>query len=669
MKRLLILIICLWGSHSWADTLKVRSGEHSDFTRLVIDLVGDIDWSIVKEGAKTHVRISDAATRFDTTSVFSRISRSRIVNLSSAGNTLTINTACDCKVRDHLVGSSMLVLDFTSEAADPRPTQKSLPAELPLNVPTTQQITTLHPKVPLENAQTLPPISPDVSSAQQRLLRQLTGAAAHGLVEVRKSSDTMAPLPPNLLDPDPIGANQLITTTSIEESLRLITTYERGPEVSDPCKFAHEVDPTFWANNRSFTEGVAAYRDILNANEFIEDPQDTLSLAKHYLHFGLSIEAIQLLSRLPRDQSVELLQDLAALFMNTSPNQRSTLTRFHTCPGPAGIWAYLTSVDEGALRALDPQPLQSAFLQLPDDLKVLIGPPLIDRLRSLGQTSAAETVSRINFRTFAGAATLDVSANKNAGLIASIEQFAQKDTPSDIMETVKARFPSSAEEGRDEIQSLAQSELLQSYVYELGKNDGGGKLQHAELLALAKTDQFGDAFTLLEKMSSEGMATTAMRRTLEAELISNSDDITFLTVVSNQTSRGHLMSAHNAQSAADRLIALGFADLATRVAESDKSANLPSVRRQNRARVLADDQDFQGALAELMGLETPEALELRAAVLQEMSINSDIRQSVAVEPEQQNSSSKPLEEGRDLLAQSQQDRQKIFEELKQLETQ
>ncbi|CUH79696.1 hypothetical protein [Tropicibacter naphthalenivorans] len=122
MKRLFVaLFVLVWPSSLVAQSIAVRSGDHADFTRLVVDLPDGSDWSIsdADAGRTKVLRLSRPGLSFDIGDVFSRISRDRIVDLDSPPqrSELRIELGCACEINAYSFKDKMLVLDVQNGPA------------------------------------------------------------------------------------------------------------------------------------------------------------------------------------------------------------------------------------------------------------------------------------------------------------------------------------------------------------------------------------------------------------------------------------------------------------------------------------------------------------------------------------------------------------------------
>lgn len=103
-----------------AEALRVRSGEHNGFTRLVIDGATRHGWTIGRLSDGYELRLGQKGTTYDTSHVFAMITRKRIADLVPAEPAaLHVVLGCDCHAKAFATGSGALVIDIADGAAPP----------------------------------------------------------------------------------------------------------------------------------------------------------------------------------------------------------------------------------------------------------------------------------------------------------------------------------------------------------------------------------------------------------------------------------------------------------------------------------------------------------------------------------------------------------------------
>ena len=119
-----------------AQTIVTRSGEHEDFTRLVMRLPEGVEWSLTQNENVATVNVGSPTAVFNTQSVFDLIPRTRIQSVSQngPGQPLRIDLGCECSVDYYQQSDGYLVVDVR----DGRPLALAAPADrssLPLTFP------------------------------------------------------------------------------------------------------------------------------------------------------------------------------------------------------------------------------------------------------------------------------------------------------------------------------------------------------------------------------------------------------------------------------------------------------------------------------------------------------------------------------------------------------
>ncbi|PCJ05775.1 MAG: hypothetical protein COB16_14920 [Rhodobacteraceae bacterium] len=97
-----------------AETIIARSGEHDGFSRLVMRLPDNANWSLTQSGMTATLQVDSPAAVFDTSQVFNLIPRTRLQSLqqSGAGEPLRIMLGCDCELKSYVQKDGYLVIDI-----------------------------------------------------------------------------------------------------------------------------------------------------------------------------------------------------------------------------------------------------------------------------------------------------------------------------------------------------------------------------------------------------------------------------------------------------------------------------------------------------------------------------------------------------------------------------
>ena len=104
---------------AFAETLRLRSGEHDGFTRLVVDLGTGSGWELGRTETGYELRLARDDVDFDISDVYRLIRRDRLGSVTDGGapGRLALSVPCDCHATAFVTGSGALVIDIADGAA------------------------------------------------------------------------------------------------------------------------------------------------------------------------------------------------------------------------------------------------------------------------------------------------------------------------------------------------------------------------------------------------------------------------------------------------------------------------------------------------------------------------------------------------------------------------
>ncbi|MFN7052564.1 MAG: hypothetical protein ACK4NH_10645, partial [Gemmobacter sp.] len=114
MIRLPILLAFLASSlPALAETARVSSGEHTDFSRLVITLEAPSDWHFGRTADGYALSFQREGISFDTAAVFARIPKTRIgaVRQDPDASRLHVSAQCECHATAFEFRPGIIVVD------------------------------------------------------------------------------------------------------------------------------------------------------------------------------------------------------------------------------------------------------------------------------------------------------------------------------------------------------------------------------------------------------------------------------------------------------------------------------------------------------------------------------------------------------------------------------
>lgn len=545
-----MLVSALGQGKALAETVRVRSGEHSDFSRLVLTLPDAPEWRFtpVEGGYRLAVQAPDLS--FDLSGVFGLIPRLRISDIGVDPQTGDLLIQVAEGSRATLVESrpGLLVIDVTAQENAAGPARPGPGAALAL------------PARPRRGAEPWF-TNPDLSEAKTRLIEQMGRAASQGLVELE--------LPPPFakLPRDGFSAPSALSPRAWH-ALKAHTVFDGDGDgaFADADAFCPPdavLDIAAWGDDRPVAVQLAERRRALVAEFDRPDVQAVAGLARFYLYLGFGAEARAVLAGFditpPDAAALHALADI----MEGSPGGAQALAGFLACEGPAALWASLSPHQPVLPQGLNTGAVLRAFSALPVHLRRHLGPALIERLMAGGYGDAARAVRDAILRAEgdAGAsvrllaARLDLAAGQERQAQAQLQAIVAEGGPAGaeaLLDLVALGL------ARGEPIDSATVEALAAFAHEYRTTGLGHHFARTHVLALASGGAWPLAFTAFDRLAPEDRAQAA--EPLLAMLVARADDLTFLRHMFSDGARldpAPLPRALRLE-IAERLLALGF---------------------------------------------------------------------------------------------------------------
>ena len=405
----------------------IRGGEHVGFSRIVLTIEPTTEWSLETRQGGATISFPGKALDFTTTGTFDKLPKTRIEAVrtvsGASGTSVEVDINCDCRVSTAFVGARYLALDVADKDAAP-----------PVPVPA---------PAPEDPAARATREAAAVASAEEVLLRQIARAASQGLIELSEprssSGDAAAPVAeaehgepedpaPEMAQatpeplPKPRAPAEPLTPVSVaaprssepetlrdlrdlldHEQVEATTVFDRdtrraggrrndAPPAPD-CLPDTVFDVGAWSNGQSlFTQEPALERRVIG--EFDKpDPEALADLTRLYIRFGFGLEAEALLRgfEAPLPDRAALL-DLARAVEGRPAAPDGPLSLAVGCPGAHGLWLAIGGAAPAYRDAESFAAVQEAFEAMPVDMRVMVGPRLVNRLLDAGQPAAARLI-------------------------------------------------------------------------------------------------------------------------------------------------------------------------------------------------------------------------------------------------------------------------------------
>lgn len=379
MKVVFLLLVFAFGGPAWAKPALVKSGEHDDFSRLVL-YTGDAQtWSQARSLNTVTIAISGWSSGFDTSQVFEMIPRDRITQLQSTEIGLEISLGCDCAIGIEAIANVGLLIDVIDE----RPSITFTPQTI--------RPTYFWPEPDGFIRQN------ETSSAITEFRKELTegvgrAATQQALTTIPSSHfNAEEPSKPAVGTQDSEAVWSRIRTTSAMERAAGRQSSPESRAIACPPDYFGDIEN--WGSARPFAEQLGNLRiDLMDEFDALSGA-NALSLVKLYLYFAMGSEALATIDTLKLNgDEVQFLRPIATLLDGASTANTTLKFRTNGCEGTHAIWAALLGSDQETIREAQAKTITSSFSHLPHRLKSLLGPSLIVRLQHDGLEIAASVI-------------------------------------------------------------------------------------------------------------------------------------------------------------------------------------------------------------------------------------------------------------------------------------
>lgn len=573
-----LLWLCL-ATVGHAEPVVVRSGQHPDYTRIVMAVSDATKWKLGRTPNGYRLRLEGLRDGYNLDEVFARIGRNRLSAATSPNaQDLDLAVDCDCFARAFRYQSNYLVVDIVdgapgSQARFETPFETT-PKLADQSVPAWQSTGTLptifgrlepkDPPIPVtEPPEEEPSHGTDPAEFRRTLAEQIGRAASSGLIDVHPPSGTDDPS-------DPVIAELLTDTipvrltTSDRTPPGLVSGVGNGPEV---CLDDYHYSLWSWTDGADFTDQLGRARQLLAEQVVQGRSPDFYHKAKVLIYHGFAIEALQVLKHLPQDApEVQAATSIARIMHQGFLKPPHILQDQLSCVGASSLWAALAI--ETYPRNAHPKSdaILRAFEALPGHLKRFAAPLLVSRFVAFGDFETAEyLVAQAGRLPDMQTADLEFLKSKlaNARPHLPTKQIRHAE-PSEL---AKSRRPDLLVL---EIDGLAKQQdpippehavLAASYSVERRDSSISDDLARAEILALAGSGAFANAYDLLNQ-NWRSMPLDVYQQTHEAigqYLLKNEDPTPLLALVSDAPAERFRGAGHDALLAlSQRLFDDGF---------------------------------------------------------------------------------------------------------------
>lgn len=613
MRYLLLSFFACFAQPLLAETVRVQSGEHADFTRIVVDLAQRSDWDFSETDDGYELKIADEDLTFDAETVFDLIPKTRLMAVTAGPQTgrLSFQLASNmvAATATELPGG-VVVIDFTDAPPKPEPPQESLP-------PITQKVLGAREQMDFYWRDVAPLLSdvaqepaaaeaaseaktevniaapPDLrlAEAEAQLLEQLSRAASQGLVSIDMPEPKVpqpTPEPPSveLSEPSPPKpeANTLGVHAETAIDRDAVAPYQRQSFSVDGVQCLP--DPIFdlasWRSDAPPLQQISDARLNLVGEFDRAEERDVVKLARLYLSIGFGAEAIAVLKAFPPESTQhkamqEPLRYMSAIIEGAVPDQNSRINEMLDCDSSAALWALLGRTEIPPARPVRYTAVQRSFAALPTELRLHLAEPLIQKLLSIGANDVAKVIrnsaGRVDpedSRLSMADARLELAAGDETAARERLEAASNANSTTAI-EALMLLIDAKLAAGEAVDQRVIDN--VEALTFEHSKGPDGPRLTRAFILSAGSAQLFDKAFAALGSLP-ESSARSALALELFAQLVKAQKDVDFLGNYLEHEAEFRALATDFPLRAnvAERLVANGFADAAAAALGADPLA-------------------------------------------------------------------------------------------------
>jgi hypothetical protein len=628
MIRSLSFLLAVSGPAA-AEAARVYSGEHGEFTRLVVELPAETQWTLgrTKEGYAFAV-LQGAQPDYDLSSVWQRISRTRVsaVQVDPESGALLLSLACDCHVFPFEYRAGAIVLDVkpgqppVGSAFEAQFAGASLQALGDDQIEADVSGTTYDWLTDLPSAYARRPAMPSLPLAtgevsleplHNALLEQIARGAADGMVDMGRA------LPKRAADgtvPEELPWSSVMLGELPGVRISDPDAFVPRTEPSSVCPSDELLDIATWGGDGSPLDLLAAARTGLFGEFDIADPEAMKRSIRSHLFLGFGAEAAQLadLANADGEDAVLALYKSMARAIDGDTDPGTPFAQLLDCDGPAALWAALSRDRLPAGKVVNREAILRSFLALPPHLRAQLGISLAEKFLALDDQDAARTIRDAMERTpnidGAAVALLDAERELHMGNAEAAQAHAEEavslegNRAEGLVALVEAHFQKFAPIGPE------IADALMSGRGEVSGTELAAEVDRAIVLALALSGQIDAAF-----QHQSGLDDVLKDLWAVVQALASDDDFLRHAVLPESTLAPRV-SADLSLQVSRRLLSLGFPDAAMSWVGS-VGPNDVTDRRLVAAKVALDLGNARWAVELLEGMPGLEASEIRAQAL------------------------------------------------------
>lgn len=547
-----ILFLFFLPAIGMAQRVTVRSGEHTDFSRLAFEFSDVVEWEMGRVESGYEIRIQGDGSEIDISEVYHRISHDRIKNLtvSEDNSRITLDLGCNCHADAFEFRPGLLVIDV-KEGLPPATSRfeadfnsgelvKSQHSGAEAIEQTTQNtpeskgekpVVSLPLRLPKEQA----PVNPfngqiggkydievhaptkAVVEMQSEILHQISRAASQGLLDANIPHPVHAE--PNDLEAgeasghfialsSPKPNSNIHIENSIDREFANLAGQFEMTGTGSKCLPDALFNISEWGDEGLIMARISEQRGRLSGEFDTTDTEAVLGLAKAYIFAGFGAEALSVLSRFELvSEEKETLMAMAQTVDNGVSGIYAKFADQIACDTASALWAalYVPTLPKQAL--INKESLLGAFSRLPAHLRRLLGPGLAQKFIKIGDLDTARALRNAIARSPEDAgpeynllnAKLDLIRGRTEAVEHTLEDIIVADSsvaPRALIELLEIRL----QKGETiDPKTLATAE---SYIFERQGTRIAAELQRLIALLFGQAGDFNQALQALYELET-----------------------------------------------------------------------------------------------------------------------------------------------------------------------
>lgn len=521
-----------------AEPVRVKSGEHEGFSRLVLYLPGHVEWRLEQDGKTAGLVFDRRDLQFRTGQVFDFIPRDRLAEVTGrAGGRLDFRLNCACRFEVSWHSDSILVVDILDPGPKtPKPERTGLPGDHggfdPFAFPVSAGAGRV--RLSLPEPALGPPFQAPLPAAesrqaarlsimQDRVLAQIGRATKQGLLTLN-AGEARQLMPPQETRSETQAGRGKAAETNRAANINLRAS--SSMDLDFLTRLAHEetwaeepgclpdavVNVPDWGGQAPFHQQIGPARSQVMNTLDRPDRAAALHLARLYVFFGFGAEARQAL-RLADDpgRGAKVIASMAQILETGAAPPESPLLHRLSCRNASALWSVLARDPLPQDQPVDSDAVLRGFTALPMHLRHHLGPILAERFAGAGQAEIAGAI----LDTFAHSPLGPPPAGRMVAADLALEKGNREAAEAHLDEVIGSNSDASAAALLRKLQTrlaeqraipLDLAELAGAYAQEHGDTQLGAELRRIYPEAMAAAGAYDLAFSELAHFSAGGQA-------------------------------------------------------------------------------------------------------------------------------------------------------------------